>query len=718
MQDSDSSGPTVRSVESDVVLVTSKQRCDVRSRSDYSISLPDAEMSEYKLSNGNIITPGDTVELVDQSTHDLNAMHSGDFLCIKNLIKDLRTDEVRIRGYLMHRAKYLRQIFDSDALSGKINELTMVLCVDEDDKRSPFLAGLEDVAVDEVLRKRDGVLTNKVFPFQSFPNEESFLRIPSFTSKEDAKRRIFHEGRLCCRTVYIRYIRHTGKDTSGVVRHLYNAEINKICPALPSSVPRLSRQSSLIIDGDEGIELLPQAKRSISDSLELLDSPPRRKSLSPVKKYRYTFADMFCGAGGASQGAVQAGLQVCWGLDNDEAALNAYHLNHPGALPFCQNSHHFPPNGFTTSDLRVDVLHLSPPCCYWSPAHTQNGQNDQANYEAIYTVGPILKAVKPRVATLEQTFGLMTHEQHQRNFKMLLYDIGKAGYDLRYKLQDMSRLGLVQKRRRLLIIAARRGTPLPPFPDETHGEAGSGLKPFVLISDALKVMSRLGPRALNDEYHQPKPMTTPKLPYDPRAFLKGCITTNGGDNYHYEGQRKYTVREMSLFQSFSYFYQFNGKNTQAMKQVGNAFTPVIAEAMYRSVVATLKAFDKGLIGAEDDLTDLDGVLAQSRLNSSNTSTTPPSPFDNPSSRTRPQLQNSRETFALPGRKLMNQTRRSRTSRDQTCPEISSFSGLLDGSSDSSFNRGTSSLDQKSADVGENDSDEDDVIYLGSSRKSE
>lgn len=86
---------------------------------------------------------------------------------------------------------------------------------------------------------------------------------------------------------------------------------------------------------------------------------------------------------------------------------------------------------------------------------THNGQNDQANYEAIYTVGPILKKVKPRVATLEQTFGLMTHEQHQRNFKMLLNDIGKAGYDLRYKIQDMSKLGLVQKRKRLLIIAAR-----------------------------------------------------------------------------------------------------------------------------------------------------------------------------------------------------------------------------------------------------------------------
>lgn len=70
-------------------------------------------------------------------------------------------------------------------------------------------------------------------------------------------------------------------------------------------------------------------------------------------------------------------------------------------------------------------------------------------------MGPILKSIKPRIATLEQTFGLVTHEEHQKNFKMLLYDIGNAGYNLRYKVRDMSKLGLVQKRKRLLIIAAR-----------------------------------------------------------------------------------------------------------------------------------------------------------------------------------------------------------------------------------------------------------------------
>ena len=86
---------------------------------------------------------------------------------------------------------------------------------------------------------------------------------------------------------------------------------------------------------------------------------------------------------------------------------------------------------------------------------TRKGPNDQANYDAIYTVGPILKKIKPRIATLEQTLGLFTSKEHNKTFLMLLYDIGKAGYNVRYKIHNFSTLGLVQERKRLLIIAAR-----------------------------------------------------------------------------------------------------------------------------------------------------------------------------------------------------------------------------------------------------------------------
>lgn len=70
-------------------------------------------------------------------------------------------------------------------------------------------------------------------------------------------------------------------------------------------------------------------------------------------------------------------------------------------------------------------------------------------------MGPILKKLKPRVATLEQTFGLATYEEHKNNFLLLMYDIIDAGYNLRYKIVNMSEYGLPQQRKRLLIIAAR-----------------------------------------------------------------------------------------------------------------------------------------------------------------------------------------------------------------------------------------------------------------------
>ena len=251
----------------------------------------------------------------------------------------------------------------------------MTLRVSEDDNRSPLLAGKEDILVDQVLRKRDCVFTNKCCPLQNFRTLPSFPRLCRSTTKEDALYQIYHDGRLCCRVVYIRFTGRTGKDTSGIVRHLHSDEID-VDPASSSVGPGSSRGNFLIIEDDDEEEAVVVTggtrtrgkRRARSDSIETLEAPPRRKSSLPTKKKRYTFADVFCGAGGASQGAAQAGLHVLWGLDNNEDALNAYRSNHTGALPFCQNAHHFPPGGFTEADLRVDVLHLSPPCCYWSPA--------------------------------------------------------------------------------------------------------------------------------------------------------------------------------------------------------------------------------------------------------------------------------------------------------------------------------------------------------------
>lgn len=314
-----------------------------------------------------------------------------------------------------------------------------MLHIREHEEGPIFLRGMVDVALQEVLCVRDCVLTNKTYPALSF-RELGATYIQART-KEEATRFLFHQGQLVCRKLNILFVHKNGKAYSGEVRQLNSHEADPD-HRVPVSLLRqgASQDTSIQIDESE-------------EGYENACKPKTRPLLS--KSQRYTFGDCFSGAGGASQGAVQAGLIVLWGLDHDEAAMDAYTSNHLGALPIMADAHDFPPQGLSGDDLHVDILHLSPPCCYWSPAHTHEGRNDQANYEAIFTVGPILAIVKPRVATLEQTFGLATYKEHKNNFLLLMHDILGAGYNLRYKVVNMADFGLPQQRKRLLMIAAR-----------------------------------------------------------------------------------------------------------------------------------------------------------------------------------------------------------------------------------------------------------------------
>jgi DNA (cytosine-5)-methyltransferase 1 len=72
--------------------------------------------------------------------------------------------------------------------------------------------------------------------------------------------------------------------------------------------------------------------------------------------------DFFCGAGGFSEGARQAGHRVVWACDDDADALATHAANHPEAahqcatLPLARAAWPFPTDG------RCFHVHFSPPC--------------------------------------------------------------------------------------------------------------------------------------------------------------------------------------------------------------------------------------------------------------------------------------------------------------------------------------------------------------------
>ena len=156
----------------------------------------------------------------------------------------------------------------------------------------------------------------------------------------------------------------------------------------------------------------------------------------------------------------------------------------------------------------------------------------------------------------------------------------------------------------LTITNNRRGTPLPNFPQPTHGPEDSSLNPYANIGGALRNLNRHVDHRTNDIYHQPRFFSEPKSPYSIHSQLKGCITTGGTRSYHPSGLRNFTARELALLQGFPLRYRFAGSTSEVKKQVGNAFPPIAGEALFREIAKTLEAFDSGLTDAEEDQSNL------------------------------------------------------------------------------------------------------------------
>jgi DNA (cytosine-5)-methyltransferase 1 len=166
----------------------------------------------------------------------------------------------------------------------------------------------------------------------------------------------------------------------------------------------------------------------------------------------YAFGDGFCGAGGVSYGANQAGLHLKWSFDKDADAALTYRQNFPETL--CETADIFDFLTNDPDDLRIDISHSSPPCQPWSPAHTTGGRDDDANSATIFSSWNLLSKTKPRVHTMEETSGLAELTDHKRTFDRLIHDFVELGYSVQYKILHCADYGIPQGRRRLVLIAS------------------------------------------------------------------------------------------------------------------------------------------------------------------------------------------------------------------------------------------------------------------------
>lgn len=112
-------------------------------------------LTSTTISNLNLaLSPSTVVELSD-----------GDFLKITDLIRNVDTAEITLRGHRFQRTRDLNGL-----LAKKRNELCWVTEVDEDDDGPAALQSLAEVPASSVTRVRTALITNMSFPAATFRN--------------------------------------------------------------------------------------------------------------------------------------------------------------------------------------------------------------------------------------------------------------------------------------------------------------------------------------------------------------------------------------------------------------------------------------------------------------------------------------------------------------------------------------------------------------------
>ncbi|KAI5804885.1 S-adenosyl-L-methionine-dependent methyltransferase [Geopyxis carbonaria] len=340
------------------------------------------------------------------------------------------------------------------------------------------------------------------------------------------------------------------------------------------------------------VELMtaPQGKRICVEQILISDVSDE---IENVQKSKYTFGDAFCGGGGASCGARAAGLTNRWAFDRDDTALKTYQSNFTSTEVYKASVDQF--LKLDPSDKQVDVLHLSPPCQPHSPAHTITGRDDEVNEASGLCIKPALEFARPRVATLEQTFGIL-NPARLKWFRAMINDFVLVGYSVRWCRLDCVEYGVPQLRRRLIVVASCPGEVLPKLPAPTYSnplkKECSNLRRPRTVGDAIRSMPfGVADHCPQDKVFQDNQFRFPYCKWD-EPFGRTILAGGGNYDVHPNGLRRFTVREIASLQAFPISYCFHGTESQKKRQIGNAVPPRLAEAVFREIRKSLEEADQ------------------------------------------------------------------------------------------------------------------------------
>jgi DNA (cytosine-5)-methyltransferase 1 len=344
--------------------------------------------------------------------------------------------------------------------------------------------------------------------------------------------------------------------------------------------------------------------------------------------------DIFCGAGGFSEGFRQAGFLIECGIDFDHQAILTYSRNFPKSIslkwdlhqPLGSSCHEFE----SVSKAGIDVIVGGPPCQGFSIAG-KRVLDDPRNslYKAYFG---LIEQLNPNAVVVENVPTILTLYKGAVA-DAITHEFKLRGYRVATFVLLASDFGIPQNRRRVFFVATRgqKNFTIPSadiFIEKLtcadaisdlpllESEPGADVQSYTTEpKTAYQKLMRTGSNELFNHWavmHTEKTKkiiaqvpdggnykSLPKSLWDTRkvniAWTRmhsnsPCFTIDAGHNhhFHYKANRVPTVRECARIQSFPDRFQFLGNKTSQFRQVGNAVPPLLAKIIGQNLLDTFE----------------------------------------------------------------------------------------------------------------------------------
>jgi DNA (cytosine-5)-methyltransferase 1 len=180
--------------------------------------------------------------------------------------------------------------------------------------------------------------------------------------------------------------------------------------------------------------------------------------------------DLFCGAGGLTQGLKDAGYELAFALDKDKNSCETYRRNHPEVDVVCASITELTPEEIAhRAGGVVDVVVGGPSCQTFSTHGRRNNwvpEGDERNelWEHMFAV---IEHLEPRAFLMENVPGLLYWKQSALANE-IFERFEEIGFTVSHEILLAADYGVPQRRRRLFVVGLRGAKNKFTFPAPTH----------------------------------------------------------------------------------------------------------------------------------------------------------------------------------------------------------------------------------------------------------